>query len=320
MRIGIDAMGGDYAPLECIKGALRVRRELDTNVELVLFGDQPLLHKICIEQGGDGNEFTVVHSPEVIGMAESPTKALLQKQQSSIAIGFHFLKEKKIDAFAGAGNTGAMLVGAMYSVKTVEGVIRPAISTILPHTDDHLGFLLDIGANSDCKPEVLLQFGILGSLYAQHIYKVENPKVALLSIGEEEGKGNLLIKDTYPLMQDCSKINFIGNVEGRDIFGDKADVIVCDGFTGNIVLKFGESFYDMIKKRNMSDPFWDRFNYENYGGTGILGANAPIVIAHGISNATAFHNMILLAKSMVESRIIEIFKEAFINHQNGHPN
>lgn len=314
MKIGIDAMGGDFAPLECIKGALRASAELGSEVRLVLFGDEPVLRTIILQEGGAPENFTLVHTPEVIGMAESPTRALTQKPHSSIAVGFHYLKEGKIDAFASAGNTGAMLVGAMYSVKTIEGVIRPAISTLLPHSDERLGFLLDVGANADCKPEMLLQFGIMGSLYAKYLYKVEDPKVALLSIGEEEGKGNLLVQAAYPLFQECDKINFIGNVEGRDIFGDTADVIVTDGFTGNIVLKFGESIYDMIKKQGIRDAYWDRFNYENYGGSAILGANAPVVVAHGISNDTAFHNMILLTKEMIESRIVEIFKESFINH------
>ncbi|MEP7127682.1 MAG: phosphate acyltransferase PlsX [Chitinophagales bacterium] len=314
MKIGIDAMGGDYAPLECIKGALRAGTELGSSVELVLFGDEPVLKGIISQEGGSVEMLTIVHTPEVIGMAESPTRALTQKPNSSIAVGFQYLKEGKIDAFASAGNTGAMLVGAMYSVKTIEGVIRPAISTLLPHSDERLGFLLDVGANADCKPEMLLQFGIMGALYAKHLYKVADPKVALLSIGEEAGKGNLLVQAAYPLFKDCDKINFIGNVEGRDIFGDIADVIVTDGFTGNIVLKFGESIYDMIKKQGIRDAYWDRFNYENYGGSAILGANAPVVVAHGISNATAFHNMILLTKEMIESRIVEIFKESFINN------
>jgi glycerol-3-phosphate acyltransferase PlsX len=316
MKIGIDAMGGDFAPLECIKGVLQVSKELKEDVHLVLFGDESILQKTIQQEGGTTDQFTIVHTTEVIGMAESPTKALSQKPRSSIGLGFQFLKQGKIDAFAGAGNTGAMLVGAMYSVKTVEGVLRPALSTILPHSDDHLGILLDIGANADCKPEVLVQFGIMGSLYLEHIYKVKNPKVALLSIGEEAGKGNLLVQAAYPLMQECETINFIGNVEGRDIFRDKADVIVTDGFTGNIVLKFGESIYDMIKTQGINDVYWNRFNYENYGGTAILGANAPVVIAHGISNAMAFHNMILLTRQMIESRIVELFKEAFISNHS----
>ncbi|MCY7409076.1 MAG: phosphate--acyl-ACP acyltransferase, partial [Chitinophagales bacterium] len=205
---------------------------------------------------------------------------------------------------------------AMHSVKTIEGVLRPALSTLVPRDGGKVGIILDIGANVDCKPEMLLQFGILGSLYAKHIYHLENPRVALVSIGEEEGKGNLLVKESSELMKGNDKMNFIGNIEGRQIFNDTADVMVCDGFVGNIILKFGESIYDMIKSRGITDPFFERFNYENYGGTGILGANAPVVVGHGISNASAFHNMILLTRDMVETKVVEAFREVFISHHS----
>lgn len=314
MKIGIDAMGGDFAPRECVHGALRVSKELGPDVHLVLFGDEPVLKTLIKREGGGAEQFNIVHCSENIGMAESPTKALQQKPDSSISVGFDFLKEGKIDAFAGAGNTGAMLVGSMYSVKTIEGVLRPALTSIVPRDNGKIGVLLDVGANVDCKPEMLLQFGIMGALYAKHIYHIKEPRVALVSIGEEAGKGNLLVKEASELMRDSDKLNFIGNIEGRDIFAEKADVMVCDGFVGNIILKFGESIYDMIKSRGIRDEYWDRFNYENYGGTGILGATAPVVIAHGISNAAAFRNMILLAREMVESRLVEVFKDVFITH------
>lgn len=314
MKIGIDAMGGDFAPLECVRGAMDVAKELKSGDELILFGDEPSIRSIIEQEKGSQQQFKIVHCEESIAMAESPTRALQQKPRSSIAVGFYYLKEGKIDAFAGAGNTGAMLVGAMYSVKTVEGVLRPALCTVIPRDNGNVGILLDIGANVDCKPEMLLQFGIMGSLYAKLIYHIENPRVALVSIGEEEGKGNLLVKESSELMRSTDKLNFIGNIEGRDLFHNKADVMVCDGFVGNIILKFGESIYDMIKSRGIKDHYWDRFNYENYGGTGILGANAPVVIAHGISNAAAFKSMILLTRDMIESRLVEEFKEVFITH------
>lgn len=307
-------MGGDYAPGECIKGALQVSEELGSNHQIILFGDEPAIRSIINSEGGTIDQFEIIHCTEVIGMAESPTKAFQQKPNSSISVGFYFLKEGKIDAFSGAGNTGAMLVGAMYSVKTMEGVLRPALCTVVPRDNGRIGILLDIGANVDCKPENLLQFGIMGSLYAKLIYHVENPRVALISIGEEEGKGNLLVKETSEIMRESDKLTFVGNIEGRDIFSDKADVMVCDGFVGNIILKFGESIYDMIKSRGIKDHYWDRFNYENYGGTGILGVNAPVVIGHGISNATAFRQMILLTREMVQNRLVEVFKEVFIEH------
>jgi phosphate acyltransferase len=313
MRIGIDAMGGDYAPLECLRGALLCKKEFGREVQLVLIGDKTKLLPLLKQEGAKEDSFEIIHTTEVIEMGESPARSVVQKPDSSIVVGFNLLKDKKIDAFASAGNTGAMLVGAMLSIKTVPGVIRPTISTIVPRENGKLGILLDVGANADCKPEFLLQFAILGSLYSKYIFNVDNPKVGLLSIGEEEGKGNILTQAAFDLMKDSDKINFVGNVEGRDIFADTADVIVCDGFTGNIVLKFGESFYDLIKKRKITDHYFDSFNYENYGGTPILGANAPVVIAHGISNALAFHNMITLAKNLVEANLVAIFENAFVS-------
>jgi glycerol-3-phosphate acyltransferase PlsX len=315
MRLGIDAMGGDFAPLECIKGALSFQLEFPSGIKLVLFGDESKMKPIFNDLGGVPEGIELVHCSEVVDMAESPTRALSTKPDSSMTVGFQYLNDGKIDSFASAGNTGAMLVGAMYSVKSIPGVMRPAIGTLVPHESGRTALLLDVGANADCKPEMLNQFALLGSLYLKHVYKVENPRVGLLNIGEEEGKGNMQAQAAFPLMKENDKIRFIGNVEGRDIFADKADVMVCDGFTGNIILKFGESFYDIIKARKIKDSYFDSFNYENYGGTGILGVNAPVVIAHGISNDTAFKNMILLSKEIVESNLVEILKEAFINNQ-----
>jgi glycerol-3-phosphate acyltransferase PlsX len=177
-------------------------------------------------------------------MHEHPTKALKEKQQSSIALGFYYLAKGKIDAFISAGNTGAMLVGALFSIKAIDGVLRPTISTIIPKENGGTGLLLDVGINADCKPENLNQFAILGSLYAKHILGIDNPRVGLVNIGEEEGKGNLLAQATYPLLKENSQINFIGNIEGRDIFIDKVDVMVCEGFTGNIILKMAESLFE----------------------------------------------------------------------------
>ncbi|MCS6917478.1 MAG: phosphate acyltransferase PlsX [Chitinophagales bacterium] len=315
LKIGIDAMGGDFAPVECIRGAALVLDQLPPDAQLVLYGDlsqiQPLVHR----ERMPSHRVELVHCEEVVGMAESPTRAMQQKPNSSIAIGFQHLKEGFIDAFAGAGNTGAMMVGAVQSVRTIEGVLRPSLTTVVPRDNDHLGILLDVGANVDCRPEMLLQFGLLGSLYAQYVYHIDAPRVALISIGEEEGKGNQLVKEAAELMRASRQLRFIGNIEGRHIFSNQADVMVCDGFVGNIILKFGESIYDMVKRRGITDPYWDRFNYENYGGSGILGLNAPVVVAHGISNANAFRNMILLTREMVESRLVERFREAFLNLQ-----
>jgi len=238
-------------------------------------------------------------------MHEHPTKALKEKQHSSIAIGFHLLATGKTDAFISAGNTGAMLVGSLYALKPMEGILRPTISTLIPKENGATGLLLDVGLNSDCKPEQLNQFAIMGSVYAQIILGIENPRVALLNIGEEEGKGNLLAQATYPVLKENRRINFVGNVEGRDIFIDKADVIVCDGFTGNIILKLAESLFEITAKKEIQHEYLDRFDFENYGGTPVLGIAKPVIIGHGISKEKAFKNMILLAEKMIEKEVMQ---------------
>lgn len=304
-------MGGDFAPVETINGAVLAAAELPSSAKLVLIGDAAAITAGLERSGADAGKFDIVNTTEVIGMGEHPTKAIQQKPDSSISVGFNLLKENTINAFASAGNTGAMLVGSMFSVKATPGILRPAISTLLPKENGGWGLLLDVGVNADCKPEVLQQFAILGSLYAKYILRIESPKVALMSIGEEEEKGNLLVKETHALLKDTRDINFTGNVEGRDLFNDKADVIVCDGFTGNVMLKEAESFYSLIKKRGITDPYFERFNYEDYGGTPILGINSTVIIAHGISKAKAIKNMILLAHEVAEAKLSDRIAAAF---------
>ncbi|KGE15465.1 phosphate acyltransferase PlsX [Sphingobacterium deserti] len=311
MKIGLDVLGGDYAPDSTITGAIEAQKILQDDQRLVLFGDHDDTVERLKQAGADPDNFDFIHAPDVIGMHEHPTKAISQKPNSSIAKGFEFLKDGKIDSFSSAGNTGAMLVGSMFSVKTIPGVLRPAIATNVPKIKSGYGILLDVGANADCKPEMLNQFALLGSLYAQHVYGLNNPKVGLLNIGEEEEKGNNLTISTYPLLKENSSINFIGNTEGRDLFTDLADVYVCDGFTGNVVLKLAESFYVVTLKKGMKDDFFDRFNYERYGGSPILGVNAPVIIGHGISTPEAIKNMVLLSRDMIESNFIDIIKSAF---------
>lgn len=310
MRIGIDIMGGDYAPQETIKGALLAQKELPADNRIVLIGNQEAIHSQLKKENADEKLFDIIHASEVIEMGEHPTKAIQQKQNSSIAIGFYLLKEKKIDAFISAGNTGAMLVGTMFSIKTIPGILRPTIGTIFPK-DKGWGFLLDVGVNADCKPENLLQFALLGSLYAKYILKIENPKVGLINIGEEEGKGNILSQAAYPLLKESGKFNFIGNIEGRDVYNSKSDVMVCDGFVGNVILKMAEAVYDLVKERKIHDEYFDRMDFEDYGGTPILGANAPVIIGHGISTHRAFKNMILLAKNIIDTKLIDIFRSNF---------
>jgi len=311
MKIGLDILGGDYAPKATIEGAILASKLLSEAQQIVLIGDQDLAKQYIEQAGEDPAFFDYVHAPDNIGMGEHPTKAIAQKPNSSISRGFQLLKEGAIDSFASAGNTGAMLVGAMFSIKTIPGVIRPAIATNVPKTKSGFGILLDVGANADCKPEMLPQFGLLGSLFAEHVHGIANPTVGLLNIGEEEEKGNILTLAAHPLMKSYERINFIGNVEGRELFDDKADVIVCDGFVGNVVLKLAESFYVLTRKKSIDDAFFDRFNYEQYGGSPILGVNAPVIIGHGISSPEAIKNMVLLARDMIESNIIGKIKSAF---------
>jgi glycerol-3-phosphate acyltransferase PlsX len=237
MNIGLDMMGGDFAPAAAVKG-LSMYLQQHENVVAVIFciGNEEQLIPL-LQENNILDKVKIIHSTEVIGYNEHPTKALKEKPNSSIAIGFRMLAAGDLDAFASAGNTGAMLVGSMFSLKPVEGIIRPTIATIIPKINGQTGLLLDVGLNADCKPEQLNQFAVLGSIYAQNILGITNPTVGLMNVGEEEGKGNILAQATYPLLKQNNAINFIGNIEGRDFFNDKSDVIVCDGFTGNIVLK-----------------------------------------------------------------------------------
>lgn len=310
MRIGIDMMGGDFAPLETTLGAIQARKELSSEYTLVLIGNEAEIRDILSQHGANVSDFVFVNTTEVIEMADNPTKAFSQKPNSSISVGFHLLKEKKIDAFASAGNTGAMMVGSMFSAKPIQGIIRPAISSIIPKEDGSMGIILDVGINADCKPEMLQQFALLGSIFIESVYHTKNPKVGLISIGEEDEKGNVLTKEANQLLRNTPHINFVGNLEGRDMFNSKADVLVADGFTGNVMLKLAESLHTLLVKRNIHDEYFDRFDFENYGGTPVLGVNSTVIIAHGISNAKAIKNMILLTRGVVEAGLTEKISRA----------
>jgi phosphate acyltransferase len=306
MNIGIDMMGGDFAPQQAIIGLSKYLQQ-HQNVAAIVFciGDEEQLIPL-LQQNNIVDKVKIIHTTEVIGYNEHPTKALKEKPNSSIAVGFKMLAMGEIDAFASAGNTGAMLVGSMFSLKSVEGIIRPTIATVIPKINGATGLLLDVGLNADCKPEQLNQFATLGSIYAQNILGINNPTVGLVNIGEEEGKGNILCQATYPLLKQNSSINFIGNIEGRDFFNHKADVMVCDGYTGNIVLKMAESFYEIATTNGFANnEYIKRFHYENYGGTPVLGVAKPVIIGHGISNDVAFKNMIALSVKMVETNFCQ---------------
>jgi glycerol-3-phosphate acyltransferase PlsX len=311
MKIGLDIMGGDFAPKATVLGAIAACKVLPPHQKLVLIGDKDIALSLLHENNFSPDNFEFVHTTEVIDMGEHPTKAIVKKPNSSISVGFQLLKDGHIQAFSSAGNTGAMLVGSVLSVKTIPGVLRPAMSTNIPKLNGGVGLLIDVGANADCKPEYLPQFGILGSLFAEWVYNMPKPRVALLNIGEEEEKGNALCLSAHPLMKESKQFNFIGNMEGRDLFGDMADVYVTDGFTGNVALKMAESFYMISLKKKLKDEFFDRFNYEQYGGSPILGVNAPVVVGHGISSPEAIKNMVLLSKNMVENDLVGKIREAF---------
>jgi len=304
-------MGGDFAPQATLQGAVEAKKALDSNVDIVLIGDEDLARKWLNNHGVDPNSFSFLNASQVIEMSEHATRALKKKPDNSISVGFKALKAGEVDVLASAGNSGAMLVGSMFSVGPVSGVIRPCITSVLPKENGSVGLILDVGVNADCKPDVLYQFAILGSLFAELVYQIKSPKVGLLNIGEEKEKGNLLTQATHLLLEGADEVNFIGNVEGRDLFNDKADVIICDGFTGNVVLKQAESFYELIAKRGSLDDYFSRFNYENYGGTPILGLNKTVIIGHGISNDVAIKNMIVLAADVIEANLPQKILKTF---------
>jgi glycerol-3-phosphate acyltransferase PlsX len=313
MNIGLDMMGGDFAPLEAVKGVQEFLKDGGKDIQLFLIGDKSKIEEGVASTGLSSSNIRIIHASQVIDMHEHPTKALKEKQDSSIAVGFHLLATGKTDAFISAGNTGAMLVGALFSIKALEGVLRPTISTIIPKENGGTGLLLDVGLNADCKPEQLNQFAVMGSVFAQLILGIDNPKVALMNVGEEEGKGNLLAQATYPLLKENKHINFVGNIEGRDVLIERADVMVCEGFTGNIILKLAESLYDISQRKKINSEYFDRFNFENYGGTPVLGVNKPVIIGHGISQAKAFKNMISVACKMIEKKVLSRMKEELSN-------
>jgi len=311
MKIGLDVMGGDYAPDAIVEGAVDSLMHLSSADELVLIGDETSILKKLEEMKIKPSCFKIVHTSQVIGMGDIPAKAYAQKPDSSIAVGYRMLKEGKIDGFCSAGNTGAMLVGATYTVGAIPGVLRPALATMLPAIDDRNAVILDVGLNIDCKPDVLLQYGMLGSIFAKYVLEVTNPRVRLLNIGEEESKGTPAVKAAYELMKEHPGINFEGNIEANGLFQETmADVIVCDGFVGNVILKQTEAFHHVYKLRNLQDAYFDRLDFESIGGTPIIGINANVVIGHGISRRKAIMNMILQTWAVVHVNLAQKIKEA----------
>ena len=317
MRIGVDIMGGDFAPVCTVIGASLAKNQLSDDIEIILFGDREVVFRTADNNGVNLDNMEIVHCHESIAMNEQPYKAFSKKTDSGIVKGFRYLKTGRIDAFCSAGSTGAMMIGAIQVVNSIPGIIRPAVAAVLPNLEGLPSILLDVGLNPDCRPDVLYQYGILGSAYSSSVFNVENPRVGLINIGREEEKGNLITKSAFQIMKDSTDYNFIGNVEGMDLFYNSAsEVLVCDGFIGNVILKEAEGFYRLIKKRNIKDEFFESFNYEYFGGTPVLGINKPVIVGHGISSELAIKNMILQAVKVTGSDLIDKIKSALDNGKN----
>ena len=307
-------MGGDFAPEAAVQGAVLALEAIGPDSRIVLFGDEAKIKAVLEAEGCSAERFDIVATTEVIEMGDHPAKAFQAKADSSITVGFGYLAKGAIDGFASAGSTGAMMVGSMYAVKPIEGVIRPTISSIVPTIAGRPALLLDVGLNVDCKPEVLAQYGLIGSIYAEAVLGIGKPRVAVLNIGEEETKGNAQTKATYELLKVDGRIYFLFNVDGSYFFsGLGADVIVCDGFVGNTVLKMAEGLYRINKELGGGNAFWDAMNYENVGGTPVLGVNAPVIIGHGISSARAIKSMILSTEQCIKADLTVKLQHAFKN-------
>lgn len=304
-------MGGDYAPEAVVKGAVEALPLLDATSKVVLFGDKEAIERCLEAEGYEGDRIEIVATSEVITMHDHPAKAFQSKPDSSIRKGFEYLKAGKIDGIASAGSTGAMMAGAMFTVGVTEGVIRPAISAAIANVRGGYTLLLDVGLNVDCKPEVLHQYGIMGSIYAKDLWGLENPRVGLLNIGEEESKGNAAAKAAYQMLAAEESINFVGNIEGKDFYLGKADVVVCDGFMGNVLLKLSESLRYIAKARKIDDEFLDNLNYEIRGGTPALGVGEVVIVGHGSSTVLALRNMVHQAELSIKSGYAEDIRKAF---------
>jgi len=312
MRIGIDTMGGDFIPQNPLQGVALALPALPAEVEIVLVGEPELLKREAPCYGITLNgQVYILPASQVIGMEENPARAVVQKSDSTINVGIQALKEGQIDAFISAGNTGAVVAASVLKLGNLPGVSRPTLGAFYPYGDNHYSLICDVGANVDCKPEHLVQFALLGTVYMRAVMGIPNPRVALLNIGEEPSKGNLLAQQAYALLQENPYIHFVGNAEGRVLPKGFADVYVTDGFVGNILLKFGESLYELLREKVPPNPVLERLNYENIGGLPFLGTRGNIIIGHGISSPKAFRNMIFRALAIAKANLSERIAEAF---------
>jgi glycerol-3-phosphate acyltransferase PlsX len=321
MIVALDAMGGDYAPSVNVEGAVETVKEHD-DIDIILVGNEPLVRRELDSKRYPANRISIMHASQVIEMHDPPTTAIRKKKDSSIRIGIDLVKAGKADAFVSAGHSGVVMATSLLLLGTSKGVDRPAIATVMPTLKDTF-ILLDAGANVDCKPENLLQFALMGNTYCKLLLNKANPKVALLSIGEEDTKGNELTKEAFKLIKG-TRLNFLGNLEGKDMFTGKADVIVCDGFIGNIALKISEGLAETIIKMLkreitsvstgrigylMMKPairnFKKRTDYDEYGGAPLLGINGACIISHGRSTAKAIKNALRVAADYAGKRVFE---------------
>jgi glycerol-3-phosphate acyltransferase PlsX len=310
MRIGIDTMGGDYAPGSTIGGAILARESMPGNVDIALVGDQEIIKRYAGEQQLDLSGISIIHTKDHVGMNDHPLKAFKEKPDSGLFLGQKLLMKGSLDGFCSAGNTGAMMVGAMQIITSIPGIIRPAIAAPVPNVDGSPAIMLDVGLNPDARPDVLYQYGSIGTIYSKLVHGIETPRVALLNVGQEESKGNLVTRSAYQLMNESSAYHFIGNMEANEFFvTSRADVIVTDGFIGNMMLKQAEAFYKLISLKEVCNGYFEMFNFENFGGTPVLGINAPLVIGHGVSTQTAIKNMLLHTYEVVAAKLVNRIKE-----------
>ncbi|HSP15893.1 MAG TPA: phosphate acyltransferase PlsX [Thermoanaerobaculia bacterium] len=323
-RIALDAMGGDHAPDEIVKGAILAAAEY--SVHILLVGKQEILSAKLKEFGGGSSRIEIVDAREVVEMEETALTPIRKKRNSSIRVCANLVKEGRAEAMLSAGHTGAAMTSAYMVLGTIEGVDRPALAAIMPNVDGHT-VLLDVGANVDSKPAYLREFAVMGHFYAQMVFGISEPRVGLLSIGEEEGKGNELTKETFRVLKETG-LNFVGNAEGRDVFNGNCDVVVCDGFIGNVVLKASESLGEMVKKdlrkeltknplrmagafliKGALNSLMQRMDYSEYGGAPLLGVNGGCIVCHGRSNAKAIKNAIRVAHDFTENEISTKIRE-----------
>ncbi len=335
VRIAVDAMGGDKGPEVIAKGAIEAAKTDRKNLEIILVGDRRRVEAALGQTRSRPSNISVVHASETVEMSEPPASAIRKKKDSSIAVAMRMHKAGEADALVSTGNTGAVVAGSLVTLGRLHGVSRPAIATFFPTTSRRWTVVLDIGANSSCTPKNLLQFGVMGSVFSEYQLDIKNPRIGLLNIGEESSKGTDVVRGAYELLQ-AGDLNFVGNVEGKDVFANTVDVVVCDGFVGNIVLKFSESimsfishvFREEVKKRKVAvlaalllkqafSAIRMRLDYAEYGGAPLLGINGVVIIGHGSSSVKAIKNAILMAQRFVTYEINDHIEERFRRHVSG---